>query len=282
MTLTLVDASGNSAQVSHTVVVDSPPTAAFSPSGTIAEAGAPVAFNGAASNDPNQGESITGYNWSFGDGSPAGSGVAPSHVYASPGTYTVTLTVTSSDGLTAPVSHTVTVVAAPVAIPSLATRNPVAGSPVAFNGGLSTGGISAYAWTFGDGALGSGATTRHTYAKPGTYTVTLTVTDLAGFTSTRSLTVVIAAPGKIKGWSVKRVKGKYYLVVTVTRAGTIRVGSAKATLRRPGKATLKLSLARGQLHALAHHKTVSLTLKIIYTPAVGRPIKRTVGVKVKP
>lgn len=282
VTLTLVDGSGNTAQVRHTVVVDSPPTAAFSPSGTVAEAGAPVAFNGAASSDPNQGESIAEYSWSFGDGSPAGGGVAPSHVYASPGAYTVTLAVTGSDGLTAPVSHTVTVVAAPVAIPSLATRKPVAGSPVAFNGRLSTGGISAYAWHFGDSSVGSGATPRHIYAEPGKYTVTLTVTDPEGFTSTRSLAIVIAAPGKIKGWSVKRVKGKYYLVVTVTRAGTIRVRSAKATLKRPGKAKLKLSFSRAQLHVVAQHKTLSLKLKIIYTPAVGRAIKRIARVKVKP
>jgi PKD repeat protein len=208
--------------------------------------------------------------------------VAPSHVYASPGTYTVTLTVAGSDGLTAPISHTLTVVVAPVAIPSLATRTPVAGSPVAFNGGSSTGGISAYSWSFGDGAVGSGATPRHTYAKPGTYAVTLTVTDPEGFTSTRSLNVVVASPGKIKGWSVKRANGKYYLVVTVTQAGTIRVGSANATLKRPGKATFKLSLSHAERRALAQHKTVSLAEKIIYTPAVGPPIKRSARLKLKP
>src|SRR5437660_8728238 len=38
----------------------------------------------------------------------------------------------------------------------------------------------AYAWTFGDGQSASGATPLHLYATPGSYTVTLTVTDARG------------------------------------------------------------------------------------------------------
>ena len=56
-------------------------------------AGSPVALNGAGSADPD-GDALT-YAWSFGDGT-TGSGVAPTHVYALSGTYTVSLEV--SDG----------------------------------------------------------------------------------------------------------------------------------------------------------------------------------------
>ncbi len=41
----------------------------------------------------------------------------------------------------------------------------------------SDGSISSYAWTFGDGTNGSGATVSHTYARSGTYSIVLTVTD---------------------------------------------------------------------------------------------------------
>ena len=53
-----------------------------------------------------------------------------------------------------------------------------------FDGSTSTddGTIVSYAWTFGDTATGTGATTSHTYADPGTYAVTLTVTDNLGAT----------------------------------------------------------------------------------------------------
>jgi PKD repeat protein len=41
----------------------------------------------------------------------------------------------------------------------------------------SDGNIAAYIWDFGDGSHGSGPTFSHTYARPGNYTATLTVTD---------------------------------------------------------------------------------------------------------
>jgi PKD repeat protein len=48
-----------------------------------------------------------------------------------------------------------------------------------------------YQWDFGDGADASGMSVEHAYAAPGVYTVTLTVTDLAGGVGTDTLTVTI-------------------------------------------------------------------------------------------
>lgn len=44
----------------------------------------------------------------------------------------------------------------------------------------SSGVIAKYAWDFGDGAKAEGVTIEHKYAKAGTYTVTLTITDSEG------------------------------------------------------------------------------------------------------
>ena len=43
---------------------------------------------------------IVSFDWDFGDGSPHGSGVKPTHVYSNPGIYNVTLTVTDAQGAT--------------------------------------------------------------------------------------------------------------------------------------------------------------------------------------
>jgi PKD repeat protein len=73
------------------------PTAAFEAQLQTPTTPLVVAFNAAASHDP-QGPIAT-YAWDFGDGS-TGTGVNPTHTYAQPGSYQVKLTVTDSGGLT--------------------------------------------------------------------------------------------------------------------------------------------------------------------------------------
>jgi PKD repeat protein len=58
------------------------------------------------------------------------------------------------------------------------------------------GAISTYAWNFGDGTLGSGAQPTHAYTAAGTYTVTLTITDVSGAQASGSTTATITVPGR--------------------------------------------------------------------------------------
>lgn len=67
-----------------------------------------------------------------------------------------------------------------------------------FNGTGSTdpdGTIDSYAWEFGDGSIGNGATPQHLYNESGAYDVKLTVTDSDGVTNslTKSVTVTLPA-----------------------------------------------------------------------------------------
>lgn len=64
--------------------------------------------------------------------------------------------------------------------PVAAFTDSVSGQTVDFNGSASSdpdGSVAQYAWDFGDGHTGSGASPQHTYAGPGSYTATLRVTD---------------------------------------------------------------------------------------------------------
>lgn len=77
------------------------------------------------------------------------------------------------------------------------TKNPQSvtqGDPIAFDGTCSgdvDGFVASYWWTFGDGAVGSGPTVSHTYDAPGTYPITLTVTDNQGNSRQTSDNVLI-------------------------------------------------------------------------------------------
>lgn len=62
-----------------------------------------------------------------------------------------------------------------------------------FNAAASTGGPTSYAWTFGDGATGSGVSTSRSYAAAGTYNVTLTVGN-GSTTALRTQAVTVTAP----------------------------------------------------------------------------------------
>jgi len=66
--------------------------------------------------------------------------------------------------------------------------------PVSFNGSSSTGDIAKYEWMFGDGATAFGSTASHTFSTPGSYGVTLKVTDAQGATDQETVTVTVTEP----------------------------------------------------------------------------------------
>jgi RHS repeat-associated protein len=83
--------------------------------------GAAITFNAALSTAPT-GQSLT-YAWNFGDGN-TGSGVSPTHAYGTSGSYTVTLTVTATNGVTANATASVMI---GVFLPSISGFTPAAG-----------------------------------------------------------------------------------------------------------------------------------------------------------
>ena len=189
VTLTITNDSNQTDQITHTVTVDNPPTAAFSPSATLATPGSSLTFDGTGS-APGDGSMITDYSWNFGDGSQpddTGATATDSHLYSLPGVYTVRLTVTDDLHVTNSVTQVVT-----IDQPSAAFTAPqtiiAPNSPASFDatGSADPGGtIADYSWDFGDGQTfdaGTSATTTHPYAARGVYHATLTIRNNSGQT----------------------------------------------------------------------------------------------------
>lgn len=71
------------------------------------------------------------------------------------------------------------------------------------------GTIASYAWDFGDGGSATGVQAQHSYANPGEYTVTLTVTDDGG--KQGSATGKVLATGTAAAYDASTYDGSTYL-----------------------------------------------------------------------
>ncbi|ABS55336.1 PKD domain containing protein [Methanoregula boonei 6A8] len=137
--------------------------------------------------------------WSFGDGGSSG-GANPVHTYTSQGSYTVTLTATNSAGSnTTSLANYITitqVTAAPTALFKATATSGYGPLTVQFVD-ASTNSPNSWVWSFGDGGTSTLQNPTHTYTAAGTYTVSLTATNVVGSstaTQTGYITVNAATP----------------------------------------------------------------------------------------
>jgi PKD repeat protein len=198
------------AQVSVTV---SNPVLSATASANVTSGPSPLAvqFTGGASG----GSSPYTYAWALGDGTTS-TLEDPEHSFGV-GHYNATLEVTDAKGTTASAGPIAINVAPNPRVPSLEvglSAQPSSGAQVGQTitfTATATGGSGtyvAYAWTYGDGQVGSSslATAEHAYGSAGTYTVSVKVTDSLGDVQTATLSVPVAAaspPGGASGGSSK-------------------------------------------------------------------------------
>ncbi|GAA6201889.1 PKD domain-containing protein [Aquicoccus sp. SU-CL01552] len=143
--------------------------------------GEPILFDASDSVDPDGGLLL--YSWDFGDGSTSDL-INPTKTYELPGVYPVTLRVRNETGTE--YGSGLDRIAALVREGPIADAGEdlqvCANTKVRFDGSDSTdadGAVNAFSWTFGDGGTGSGDTPEHIFTRPGTFTVTLTITGEA-------------------------------------------------------------------------------------------------------
>jgi PKD repeat protein len=123
------------------------------------------------------------FTWNFGNGNTAASRYGNT-TYTTPGTYTASLSVVDSYGLSAVKVVKVTVNALPTLAVAASPLNTTTILPVQFWGNV-TGGSAPFnlTWDFGDGSIGYTASPAHLYLTPGMYLASSKVTDGAGQTA---------------------------------------------------------------------------------------------------
>lgn len=176
----------------YEIVPNRPPVAAF----TFSVAGLTATFTNTSTDSDG---TIVETNWDFGDGNTSTES-SPVHTYSEGGSYSVQLTVVDDDNGFKTRTRTVTVAPAANLPPTADFTYTVNQLEATFTSTStdSDGSIADYSWDFGDGSVSTEAAPTHAFAEPGTYSVTLEVTDNSGASAsvTHDVLVTNEAPAE--------------------------------------------------------------------------------------
>lgn len=174
--------------ISAVMFLACPPTptlyAAFTFSPAKPAAGQAVLFKDASSGKP------TGWAWAFGDG--ASSGLrSPSHAFAEPGSYPVSLMVSNAQGQQRSVTRTIVVGQGIVASFTWEPAYLEAGVEMTFTD-TSQGAPTGWSWDFGDGMSSTLQNPKHVFTE-GLWKIVLTISK-AGVVATQEMNLTINPP----------------------------------------------------------------------------------------
>ena len=199
-----VQASATPVNIVASVVVNNKPSAVLRATPTTGFAPLNVSLSGSLSFDPDAGDSIHEYRFTFGDGSPPVVTPTPtiSHLYGVPGTYVASLVVVDTQGNESSSTSFQIVVTQnqkPTAVLQATPTTGFAPLTVSFSGAQSVDpdagdSIHEYRFTFGDGSppvVMPTPTISHLYGAPGTYVASLVVVDTLGNESTSTALQIV-------------------------------------------------------------------------------------------
>jgi DNA/RNA endonuclease G (NUC1) len=256
-----------------------PPVASVNGPYTANE-GASISMSASGSVDPNG--TITTYSWSFGDGAMA-TGVSTTHTYAQDGDYTVRLIVVDNDALADTVTTTAHVANVAPVIAPFTGDTLIVGETYSRTGTFMDPGAdpwSAMVNYFGDGSPaaalalnGKGFSLSNTYAKTGTFIVSLSISD-DDVRTLSTATVLVWSP-------VEGVQAARDMITKLANTGILATGRATALTQILAAAIKQLSGGRSvpaanELNAATAQLDALVRSGMLPTPIVY-PIRSLIG-----
>ncbi len=196
--VTVTDAAGFPVNATLSLLVRPDPSVTLGTNVSVFRLDVPIRFSAGPAN----GTAPYNVSWSFSDGTSA-YGLAVSHAFRRPGSYSVDVRLIDAFGISATASLPLRVAAPLNATSPMEGSGSTAGRNVTLEAGA-VGGSAPYTfeWSFGDGtSLSTGADAgpglnesivSHDYATSGNYTVLVNITDAAGQATTELWAIAVA------------------------------------------------------------------------------------------
>ena len=188
VTLTVITANASDSVIyADHITVTEGPEADFSSAGSPGDA--PLAIQFTDLSRPGAAP-IVSWLWDFGDGHTS-TMQHPEHTYEYAGRYTVSLTVETAAGSdTETRSEYIVVLGRPKITLTADVSEGL--SPLAVQFSYDSGGFGdSWTWDFGDGVTSTHVAPAHTFVEPGSYTVTLSLSEMADGTYTETLAITV-------------------------------------------------------------------------------------------
>lgn len=195
-------------------VILTPQNADFTANFTTRCAGQAIQFTDLTALTP------TTRSWNFGDGTPNSTVKNPSHTYANPGVYTVTLTTTKPgcNDVETKVNY-ITINARPT-VTFVADRTDSCAYPFPVQFTSTTSAVTTYNWNFGDGTSSNLANPLHIYNSAGSFSVSLAVTNAAGCSRTYNQPNLINIVPPIANFNIDSALGCNPKTISITDLST--------------------------------------------------------------